>query len=99
MSRAGPVGRAGSFSQDPGTSVEKAKNQVFDYVISGLARPARIPILRRRAEIFPCRQPMRQAMATKHSSIDLNFFGPENTISMGTFLESPENFSGPKSHS
>ena len=25
MSQAGPVGRAGSFSQDPGTSEEKAK--------------------------------------------------------------------------
>ena len=31
-------------------------------------------------------------MATKHSSIDINFFGPENTISMGTFLERPEKF-------
>lgn len=46
MSRAGRVGRAGSFSQDPGTFEEKAKNQVFDYMISGLARPARSQTLR-----------------------------------------------------
>ena len=32
MSQAGPVGRAGSFSRDPGTSEKHTKNQVCDYM-------------------------------------------------------------------
>ena len=32
MSRAGPVGRAGSFSRDPGTSEKYTNNQVCDYM-------------------------------------------------------------------
>ena len=50
MGRAGPVSRAGPVFRDLGTPVKRNKNQLCDYMTTGPARLAEMPVSR-------CRDP------------------------------------------
>ena len=72
MSQAGPVSRAGPVCRDLGKPVKRNKNQLCDYMTTGPARLAEIPVLRtgipaNRAENFPCNHVYRPSPANRDS--------------------------------